>query len=88
MKHRGLRSVARNTAFLTVAQAINVGTCPVYVIVVARIPGPEIYALLAYSQSWYMAFLPIAMFGMGRVIIRSIGTDRSAALAEWRQLAA
>ncbi|MCP5372500.1 MAG: oligosaccharide flippase family protein [Hyphomicrobiales bacterium] len=79
MPYPGLRSIARNTAFLTVARAVNVGTRTVYVILVARLLGPELYAMLAYSQAWYLAFMPIAIFGLGGVMVRSIGLDRTQA---------
>lgn len=75
MAFSGIRSIAINTAMLTAARAVNIATRIVYVILVARLLGPELYALLAYSQSWYLAFLPLAVFGLGNVIVRSIAAD-------------
>ena len=60
--HAGIRSIARNAMFLASTQVIKIVTKIVYVVIVARLLGPELYALLAYSHAWYLAFLPIAVF--------------------------
>ncbi len=81
MPNTGIRSIARNTALLTAAQAIGTIARLVYVVLAARLLGPELYALLAYSQSWYQAFLPIAIFGLGSALVYAIGRDRANAQA-------
>jgi O-antigen/teichoic acid export membrane protein len=70
--YAGVRSVAKNTAFLTATRGINIAARMVYIILVARLLGPELYGLLAFSQSWYLAFLPIAIFGLGDIVLRTI----------------
>jgi O-antigen/teichoic acid export membrane protein len=73
----GMRSLLSNSAYLT---ATRVGTQVVrviYILAIARVLGPELYGLLAYGQSWYMAFLPIALLGLGAIISREIGRDPS-----------
>lgn len=72
MPFAGARAIARNTALLAAAQAIGTAARLVYVVLVARLLGPDLYALLAYSQSWSLAFLPLALFGLGNVVVHSI----------------
>jgi O-antigen/teichoic acid export membrane protein len=64
----GARSIARNTTTLAAAQVVGIVTRLAYIVLVARLLGPELYALLAYSQAWYLAFLPLALFGRGIVV--------------------
>jgi O-antigen/teichoic acid export membrane protein len=73
----GVRSVAKNTAFLTATRGINIAARMVYIILVARLLGPELYALLAFSQSWYLTFLPIGIFGLGDIVLRTIALHPS-----------
>lgn len=77
MSHPGLRSIARNTAFSSITRGVDIVSRLTYVIVVARILGPEFYGMLAYSQSWYLAFMPLAMFGLGQFVIREMGRGRT-----------
>jgi O-antigen/teichoic acid export membrane protein len=51
----------------------------VWVVAAARILGPDLYALLAYSLTWQMAFLPLALFGVGPALSYLIGPDRTRA---------
>lgn len=69
------RSIAGNTAVLTAAQVIGIATRMVYIVLVARLLGPELYALLAYSQAWYLAFMPLALLGLGPAIVHAIARD-------------
>jgi O-antigen/teichoic acid export membrane protein len=70
----GVRSIARNTTALAAAQVVGIAARMAYVVLVARLLGPELYALLAYSQAWYLAFLPIAMYGRG-IVVHSIARE-------------
>jgi len=76
VKFSGIRSIARNASFLTAARATNIIARTCYVILVARLLGPELYAMLAYSQSWYLAFMPVAIYGMNGLMIRLIGLNK------------
>ncbi len=71
----GLKSIARNSAHLTIAKLLTFIGRGVYVTVVARALGPELYALLAYSQAWYITFLPLALFGLSGVLGRELSRD-------------
>ena len=48
----------------------------IYVIVLARYLGPEIYGLFAYGHSWYVAFLPLASLGIDQILGREVGKNR------------
>jgi len=39
--------------------------------------GPELYGLLVYGQSWYMAFLPLAALGLDGILSREVGAKDS-----------
>ena len=73
----GMRSLLSNSAYLTVTRFGTLVVRVIYVLVIARVLGPELYGLLAYGQSWYMAFFPIALLGLGAIISREIGRDPS-----------
>ena len=73
----GVRSLAINSAYLTAARIGTQVVRLVYMLAIARLLGPELYGLLAYGQSWYMGFFPIAVLGLGAVISREVGRDRS-----------
>ncbi len=45
----------------------------IYVFFLAKILGSELYGLLAYGQSWYLALLPFAALGLGSVLSISVG---------------
>ena len=77
MKHQGIKSIARNTTSLFGARLVSIGLRTIYVILVARIIGPELYGLLVFGQSWYLAFLPIAVMGLSAIIGREIGRNRA-----------
>jgi O-antigen/teichoic acid export membrane protein len=51
----------------------------VYAIGLAHFLGPRLYGLFSYGISWYLAFLPIAGLGLGVILSREIGQNRSQA---------
>ncbi|ESQ13473.1 MAG: hypothetical protein N838_15035 [Thiohalocapsa sp. PB-PSB1] len=68
-----------------------------YMLLVARALGPQLYSLFAVAQAWYMALIPLAAFGLAGVLAREIGRgkepsqdliDSSAVLALTATLAA
>lgn len=72
-----IRTITRNTAYLVGTRTINVVSRLVWVVIAARILGPDLYSLLAYSMTWQLAFLPLALFGVGPALSYLIGPDRS-----------
>jgi len=75
----GLRSIARNTGQMTGARIVAPLMQAVYVIVIAAYLGPELFGLLSYSRSWYLALLPLAVLGLGPILSREIGAERGRA---------
>jgi len=73
---KGYRSVLKNAAFVYASLLINQVSRAVYVVVLARILGPDLYGMLSYGQAWYLAFLPLALLGMGPLLAHAVGRDR------------
>lgn len=48
-----------------------------YVVLVARTFGPELYGLFVYGQSVYLALLSVAALGIGHVLGAEIGQNRA-----------
>jgi O-antigen/teichoic acid export membrane protein len=72
-----IKTITRNTVYLVSTRVVNVTSRLVWVVVAARILGPDLYALLAYSMTWQLSFLPLALFGVGPALSYLIGPDRS-----------
>ncbi len=83
----GIKSIIVNAGQLMSARLLTQTVRVVYVIVLARYLGPEVYGLFAYAQSWYMAFLPVTMFGLGAIISREVGRHRERGAGTVRQVA-
>lgn len=73
----GFRSIATNAGYLFAARSVTMLLRTLYVIVLARALGPEIYGLLAYGQSWYGVFLPLTALGFAIVLAREAGVERA-----------
>jgi O-antigen/teichoic acid export membrane protein len=48
----------------------------VYVLVLARYLGPELYGWFSYGQSWYLALLPLTGLGLAEILGREVGRHR------------
>lgn len=72
----GVISILRNATYLTAARALQPVFRTVYVVVLARHFGPEIYGLYSYAQSWYLTILSVTGFGIGAILARNIGANR------------
>ena len=70
-----LLSIARNAGHLLGARATTQAVRFVYVVALARGLGPELYGLLAYTQSWYLLFLPLVALGTRETLARDFGRD-------------
>ena len=69
------KSLTKNAAFLVSARLLPRLLQMVYVIVLARFLGPELYGLFASGQSWYLALLPITSFGLHLLLSKAIATN-------------
>ena len=74
----GLDSILRNTAYLSLARAVTVAARLAYVLLVARLLGPELYGLFNYGLSWYLLFVPLSVLGLDFLLLREIGRQRAA----------
>lgn len=75
----GIRSIASNSLQLMAKNIVVYLVRFLYVAIVARFLGPELYGLLVYGQTWYLVFLPFAFMGLQLAISRLIGRDNSRA---------
>ncbi|NKB56016.1 MAG: oligosaccharide flippase family protein [Alphaproteobacteria bacterium] len=58
---------------LIFSRFIQVGSRFLYLVIVARMLGPELYGQLSYSQSWYLVFFQFCMLGLPSVVARAAG---------------
>jgi len=72
----GNRSIARNAGYLMIAKVISRALRVIYMVVLARLFGPELFGLFTYAQFWHVIFMSIALFGTGRMLCRQVGRDR------------
>ena len=79
MTSPAIRNIGRNTGYLIGTQGVTIISRLVWVVIAARILGPDLYALLAYCLTWQLAFLPLALFGVGPALSYLIGPDRTRA---------
>ena len=73
----GIRSIAANAGYLFAARSISSVLRALYIIVLARTFGPELYGLLAYGQSWYGVFVPLTALGFATILSREAGHDQA-----------
>ncbi|MGD2118983.1 MAG: oligosaccharide flippase family protein [Chromatiales bacterium] len=79
MSRAGIKSIAKNAAYLSVAKAVASFSRVIYAIALAKFLGPELYGMFNLGMSWYLLFLPISMLGLDSILIREVGRDRSSA---------
>ncbi len=73
----GYKSIFKNASFLYASLLVNNITRFIYIIVLARYLGPELYGLFSYGQTWYNAFLPLSMLGLSGILIREVGLNKN-----------
>lgn len=72
----GNHSIARNAGYLVGAKVVSRVLRVIYMVVLARLFGPELFGLFTYAQFWQMIFMSLAVFGAGRMLSRQVGADR------------
>jgi O-antigen/teichoic acid export membrane protein len=72
---KGHRAIARNAGHLIAANLVARALRVVYLAVLARFLGPELFGLLTYAQFWQLLFYSLVLFGTGRLLSREIGRD-------------
>lgn len=74
---KGVGSIAKNASYLFGTSALNTVVRFFYVIALAHYLGPELYGLLGYGMSWYLAFLSITGLGVFAILSREIGRNKN-----------
>ena len=76
---QGVTSIAKNTVYLIGSGWMNHVLRFFYVVALTHYLAPELYGLLSYGMSWYLAFLPFTGFGIAILLAREIGRDKKSA---------
>jgi O-antigen/teichoic acid export membrane protein len=63
-----LNSILTNSSNIFFAKSLNLFLRIPYIFVIAKVLGPELYGLLVYGQSWYLALLPFSGLGLGSIL--------------------
>ena len=71
-----IRLLITNTGLLFSSRSLVLVARGIYSIALARFLGPEIYGLYNYGLSWYLAFMPIAFWGISFILSREVGRSR------------
>jgi O-antigen/teichoic acid export membrane protein len=79
MKGAGVRSVIKNSSFLFSSHVLTTLLRIAYIIVLARILGPDAYGMLNYCLSWYLTFISLTYLGLDIVLGREVGRNHSSA---------
>jgi O-antigen/teichoic acid export membrane protein len=72
----GVASIARNLSYLLGGQGVYFTTRFLYVVIMARVLGPQAYGMISYGIAWYLLFLPLTRMGMEIVLSREVGKNR------------
>lgn len=73
---KGVASIARNLIYLLSGQGVYFVTRFLYVVVIARVFGPQIYGMINYGTAWYLLFMPLTRMGMEIVLSRDAGQSK------------
>lgn len=73
----GPKKILANAAYLYLSLLTSQGLRMVYMLLLAKLLGAELYGLFTYGQSWYLVFLPLTGLGLGAMLSREIGRDNT-----------
>ncbi|MCB1744138.1 MAG: oligosaccharide flippase family protein [Gammaproteobacteria bacterium] len=76
MSEVGARSILVNTLHLAGARGVGLALRVVYIVMLTRSLGPELFGVFTYAQNWYIAILPVCTLGMGVILAQEIGRQR------------
>jgi O-antigen/teichoic acid export membrane protein len=72
----GATKILANAKYLYLALLTSQGLRFVYMLILARMLGAELYGLFSYGQSWYLMFLPLTGLGLGAMLSIEVGKNR------------
>ena len=78
MKAAGIRSIIRNSGFLLAGHGLTIAMRGVYIILLARLLGPEAYGNLNYGLSWYLTAIALTNLGLDVVLSKEIARGDAA----------
>lgn len=67
------RKLLLDAVGLASSRIIQIGSQALYLLIAARLLGPEIYGQLNYAQSWYLIFFQFALLGLQSIVLREVG---------------
>lgn len=76
MSKEAKKKLAGDAFSLSMSRIVTTASRVIYLLLAARLLGPELYGLFVYSQSWYLIFLPLAMLGLRTIALRDMGRER------------
>jgi O-antigen/teichoic acid export membrane protein len=82
------KHILKNMFYLYSSFMLNHFLRALYLVLLARIFGAELYGLLAFGQTWYTAFLPFCGLGLGTILIRKLAADKEAGIEVANQIVA
>lgn len=72
----GVATIARNLTYLLGGRGVYFVTRFLYVVILARVLGPQVYGMINYGIAWYLLFLPLTRMGLEVVLSRDVGQNR------------
>ncbi len=84
-QHRsGARSIAVNTFSLASASVFRSLARAIYAVLLARYLGVAAYGIFNYGLAWYLLFVPLAILGLDRILVREVARhgDQAAGLID------
>ncbi|WP_342804792.1 oligosaccharide flippase family protein [Alteromonas sp. M12] len=76
MGSQGAIKILSNAKYLYFALLTSQGLRFVYMLILARMLGAELYGVFSYGQSWYLMFLPLTGLGLGAMLSREVGKNK------------
>ena len=80
------RRFFKNTAWLSLGQLSNVFTSFLWVAIIARYIGPELYGIYGYSFSVASLLLLMVNFGFDQYIVLNISKNKNLTLILWKKI--
>ena len=73
----GVRSLSFNAGFLVFSRVLEKAILFIYILILARLLGPEMIGLYNYGLAWYLIFLPLACWALGQLLGMYLGRKPS-----------
>jgi len=81
----GRRSILRNAAHLFGSHLATTLARGIYVVIVARVLGPEQFGVFNYALAWYLLFISLTYLGLDTYLMQRVGTEPASAPVALRE---